>query len=77
MKESTRVLAALAAAIGVGALGAASGSKPLLNVADALAPIGTLWVNAIRMTVIPLVVALLITGIASAADSTDCADVRG
>lgn len=27
-------------------------------------PIGTLWVNAIRMTVIPLVVALLITGIA-------------
>jgi Na+/H+-dicarboxylate symporter len=28
-------------------------------------PIGTLWVNAIRMTVIPLVVSLLITGIAS------------
>lgn len=27
-------------------------------------PIGTLWVNAIRMTVVPLVVALLITGIA-------------
>ena len=29
-------------------------------------PIGTLWVNAIRMTVIPLVVSLLITGVASA-----------
>jgi Na+/H+-dicarboxylate symporter len=29
-------------------------------------PIGTLWVNAIRMTVIPLVAALLITGITSA-----------
>ena len=68
MKESTRVLAALAAAIGGGALVAASGSKPLIDAADALAPVGTLWVNAIRMTVIPLVVSLLITGVASATD---------
>src|SRR5690349_5754289 len=68
MKESTRVLAALAAAVGVGALVAASGSRPLLDAADALAPVGALWVNAIRMTVIPLVVSLLITGVASAAD---------
>ena len=68
MKESTRVLAALATAIGVGALVGASGSKPLIDAADALAPVGTLWVSAIRMTVIPLVVSLLITGIASATD---------
>jgi len=68
MKESTRVLAALAAAIGGGVLIAASGSKPFLDAADALAPVGTLWVNAIRMTVIPLVVSLLITGVASATD---------
>jgi len=33
-----------------------------------VAPIGTLWINAIRMTIIPLVVALLITGVAGAAD---------
>jgi Na+/H+-dicarboxylate symporter len=68
MKESTRVLAALAAAIGGGVLIATSGSKPLLDTADALAPVGTLWVNAIRMTVIPLVVSLLVTGVASATD---------
>lgn len=68
MKESTRVLAALGAAMLAGALIAASGSPPLLHAADALAPIGTLWVNAIRMTVIPLVVSLLITGVASATD---------
>src|SRR5437868_13596038 len=68
MKESTRVLVALAAAIGSGALIAASGSKALIDAADALAPVGTLWVNAIRMTVIPLVVSLLITGVVSAAD---------
>lgn len=68
MKESTRVLLALGAAIGGGALIAASGSKSLLDAADALAPVGALWVNAIRMTVIPLVVSLLITGVASATD---------
>ncbi len=31
-------------------------------------PLGALWVNAIRMTVIPLVVGLIITGIASTGD---------
>ena len=34
-----------------------------------LEPIGTLWVNAIRMIVLPLVVALLVVGIASASDT--------
>jgi Na+/H+-dicarboxylate symporter len=68
MKESTRVLVALAAAIGGGALIAASGNKALSDAADALAPLGTMWVSAIRMTVIPLVVSLLITGVASATD---------
>ena len=68
MKESTRVLVALAAAIGGSALIAASGNKALSDAADALAPLGTMWVSAIRMTVIPLVVSLLITGVASATD---------
>ena len=68
MKESNRVLVALIAAILLGILISASGNVPLANVADAIAPVGTLWVNAIRMTVIPLVVSLLITGVASARD---------
>ena len=32
-------------------------------------PIGTLWLDALRMTVVPLVIALLVTGIARTADS--------
>ncbi|HET9513848.1 MAG TPA: dicarboxylate/amino acid:cation symporter [Gemmatimonadales bacterium] len=68
MKESTRVLVALGAAIAGGIAIAASASEALLRAADVLAPIGTLWVNAIRMTVIPLVASLLITGVASATD---------
>lgn len=44
----------------------ANAAAMLLAVAD---PIGTLWVNAIRMTVIPLVVSLLITGVVQSTDS--------
>src|SRR5205085_4463798 len=62
------VLAALIAAIILGVLIAATHNATLARAADAVAPIGTLWVNAIRMTVIPLVISLLITGVASAAD---------
>ena len=68
MKESTRVLFALVAAIVVGVLIAALQNPTLVRAADAIAPIGVLWVNAIRMTVIPLVVSLLITGVASVSD---------
>jgi len=68
MKESTRVLVALIAAILLGMIISASGSVSLTTAADAIAPIGAVWVNAIRMTVIPLVVSLLITGVASASD---------
>lgn len=68
MKESTRVLLALAIGVAVGIAIAASGNPSLVAAADFIAPIGTLWVNAIRMTVIPLVISLLITGVASAAD---------
>jgi Na+/H+-dicarboxylate symporter len=68
MNERTRVLLALVLAIGGGIAIAISGNDALLRAADFIAPIGTLWVNAIRMTVIPLVVSLLITGVASATD---------
>jgi Na+/H+-dicarboxylate symporter len=68
MKESTRVLVALGAAVAIGTAISLSGNAQLLNAADFLSPIGSLWVSAIRMTVIPLVVSLIITGIASASD---------
>jgi proton glutamate symport protein len=63
-----KVLIALIAALVLGIAIAASHNPTLLGLADDLVPLGTLWINAIRMTVIPLVVALLITGVASATD---------
>ncbi|HVZ99621.1 MAG TPA: cation:dicarboxylase symporter family transporter [Caulobacterales bacterium] len=38
-------------------------------VAQGFAPIGGLWLNALRMTVVPLVFALLVTGVASVTDA--------
>ena len=66
--DSVRVLLALVVAIALGLLIAASNDARLIGLADQLVPIGTLWVNAIRMTVIPLVVSLLVTGVASTTD---------
>ena len=68
MKDTTRVLVSLGVAVAGGIAIGASGDASLLRLADGVAPIGGLWVNAIRMTVIPLIVALIITGIASASD---------
>jgi len=68
MNESTRVLLAVAAAIVIGVVVAAFGDARTIGAADTIAPIGALWVNAIRMTVIPLVFSLLITSVASVAD---------
>ncbi|MEP6507060.1 MAG: cation:dicarboxylase symporter family transporter [Gemmatimonadales bacterium] len=68
MKERTQVLLGLGAGLAVGIAISASHNPSLLSAADAVAPVGTLWVNAIRMTVIPLVVSLVITGVASASD---------
>src|SRR3954468_8704248 len=68
MKESTQVLLGLGVGLGAGIAIAASQDPSLLSAADAITPVGTLWVNAIRMTVIPLVVSLVITGVASASD---------
>ena len=77
MKESTRVLVALAVAIASGVAIAASGIPTLVRAADFITPIGTLWVNAIRMTVIPLVVSLLVVGVASASDVKSIGRIGG
>lgn len=77
MKEGTRVLIGLGAGLALGLVVAASHNAALFRAADLVVPIGTLWVNAIRMTVIPLVVSLLITGVASASDISTIGRIGG
>ena len=58
-------LAALALGLALGVAVAASGSDALARAVAWVEPLGTLWVNAIRMTVIPLVVSSLVVAVAS------------
>ena len=66
MSLTTRVLIALVAGLALGLLVSSSGNPALVNVAKWIEPLGTLFINAIRMTVIPLVVGSLVAGIAAA-----------
>jgi proton glutamate symport protein len=66
---SVRVLVALALGLGGGALLAAWDAPGLATAVEPVEAIGGLWLNALRMTVVPLVFALLVTGIASVTDA--------
>jgi proton glutamate symport protein len=63
VRSATYVLAALVAGFVLGSIAAATSSPAALRLVAIIEPLGTLWVNAIRMTVVPLVVAVLITGV--------------
>jgi proton glutamate symport protein len=69
MSLTTRVVVALVAGLGLGIAVSASGVPALAAIATAVEPVGTVFVNAIRMTVVPLVVANLLVGVASAPDA--------
>jgi Na+/H+-dicarboxylate symporter len=77
VNENTRVLIALVVAVGLGVAIAAVGNPALVHAADSVAPLGTLWVNAIRMTVIPLVVSLLVVAVSSAGDIKSLGRIGG
>lgn len=63
------VLAALLLGLLIGAWIQSSANPPLLGAADVVSAFGGLWLNALRMVVIPLVFSLLVVGIASVADA--------
>lgn len=77
MTLTTRVLIGLVAGLTVGLVLSAANSPALPGVVSLVEPVGTLWVNAIRMTVIPLVFSLLIVGVGSSSDARSIGRVGG
>ncbi|HMO42650.1 MAG TPA: cation:dicarboxylase symporter family transporter, partial [Phenylobacterium sp.] len=63
------VLGALVAGLLTGSILLAYGGPAALGAAEVVEALGALWLNALRMTIVPLVFSLLVTGVASAADA--------
>lgn len=68
MSQTWRILMGLIVGLALGALWAWSRQPGLGTAVSAAELMGGLWLDALRMTIIPLVVALLVTGIARTAD---------
>ncbi|WP_411288664.1 dicarboxylate/amino acid:cation symporter [Phenylobacterium sp.] len=66
---SVRVLLALIAGLALGAAAQTYGGEGARRLIAGVEAVGGLWLNALRMTVVPLVFAVLVTGIASVADA--------
>lgn len=69
---STRLMLGLVAGVALGAVMRPPASATLSAV---LSPIGQLWLDALTMTVVPLVFGLLVTGVSAAASNADAGGV--
>jgi len=69
LSAPARVLIALAAGAILGLVLAVWNHDTAVRLADMLQPIGRLWLNALQMTVVPLVAALVVVGVNSASDA--------
>lgn len=74
---SVRAMLALALGLAAGAAGQAWGLPGGDATAGFLAAVGALWLNALKMTIVPLVFSMLVTGIASLADAARTGRLAG
>src|ERR1700712_3218295 len=69
MSLTTRVLIGLGAGFGLGLALAGSSAPAVSTLLAIVAPVGTIFINLIRMTVIPLVASMLVASVGSLASS--------
>ena len=62
--------------LAVGFAAAATGNEWLMAIAQGSAPFGAIFINAIRMVVIPLIVTIIFTSVECAASPQLCAEPR-
>lgn len=65
---SVRIALGLALGLGFGLLASTTGSTWMIAVATGIEPAGTIWINGVRMCVIPLVAAALVSGVGNIGD---------
>ena len=71
MSPTARVLAGLLLGAALGIVLTAYQPSLAAAVASVAQPVGNLWLNALQMTVVPLVVALVVLGVASTSDAAE------
>ena len=77
MSLTAKVLIGLVLGLGLGVAIAVSGNAELQCVPAWIEPVGTLWVNALRMIVIPLVMSAVISGITALPDQRSVGRIGG
>ena len=65
MSNSLALLVALALALGLGWIASSTQNSYLLTLAAWVQPVGAVWIGFLKMTMLPLVIALLITSVSS------------
>ena len=77
MSKTTGILLALIAGLLLGIGSAAVGGGWVERAIAIVEPVGALWLSALQMTIIPLVVSLVITGIAASAEAARASRLAG
>ena len=77
MSQATRILLSLVAGLIAGIALAAWAPAAVVPVTRVAEPVGTAWLNALQMTIVPLVVSLLVTGIAATAQAARAGRLAG
>lgn len=77
VSSSTRILLGLVLGLALGIALASAGPSWLATAIAIAEPIGNLWLDALKMTIVPLVFALLVTGVASTASTASTTAAGG
>jgi Na+/H+-dicarboxylate symporter len=77
MNQAARILTALAVGLVAGIIAFRWGGGFTGTAVSIAEPIGGLWLDALRMTIIPLIVSLLITGIAAGSEAARSSKLAG
>ena len=77
MSQATCILLALVTGLVAGILLAAFAPASVDGTVAIAKPIGTAWLNALQMTIVPLVTSLLITGVAATAEAAQAGRLAG
>ena len=67
---SLQIFIGLFVGLALGLLAASQGPGALMSAATGIEPIGTIWMNLLRMCVVPLVATAIVSGVASLGDLT-------